>query len=186
MISASSFPSGVDGNVPTWHSRELVSVLRTWAEDALVKYARSASPLLLLSSLRVLSYQEEQGQGHWYSSVFRNSYVKAFLDSILDEKRPPGPPRRSATFTLTTAVPADSGSLHGWRILSLLEPGRWVTTPIATFLFLPEQSTHMFKFSIPNPCRLPPHPPHQIGAFIGRNGQRHRSCPNVQRRVLQL
>jgi len=32
--------SGVDGNVPTWHSRELVSVLKTWAADANVKYAR--------------------------------------------------------------------------------------------------------------------------------------------------
>jgi hypothetical protein len=42
-----SFPRGVDGNVPTWHSRELVSVLKTWAADAPVKYARTPSPLLL-------------------------------------------------------------------------------------------------------------------------------------------
>ena len=68
------------------------------------------------------SYREEQGQGHWYSSVFRNAQVKAFLDSVLAEKR--DPPRLSASFTLTTAVPADTGSLHGWRILSLLSPGR--------------------------------------------------------------
>ncbi|KAI9466043.1 hypothetical protein BJY52DRAFT_1112744 [Lactarius psammicola] len=95
---------GADKNVPTWHSREAVSILKTWATDAIV------------------DYREDQGQGHWYSSVFRNMQVKAFLDSVLAAKR--DPPRRSATFTLTTAVPADTGSLHGWRILSLLSPGR--------------------------------------------------------------
>ncbi|KAI0295492.1 hypothetical protein BC826DRAFT_1104235 [Russula brevipes] len=95
---------GSDMNVPTWHSRELVGVLKTWATDAIV------------------SYREEPGQGHWYPSVFRNAQVNAFLDSVLDEERPPA--RRSATFTLTTALPADAGSLHGWRILSLRVPGR--------------------------------------------------------------
>ncbi|KAN0124017.1 hypothetical protein V8E52_002507, partial [Russula decolorans] len=94
----------IDENVPTWHSRELVSVLRTWATDAIV------------------SYREEPGQGHWYPSVFKNPQVKAFLDSILDDNRPP--PRCSATFTLTSAVPANSGSFHGWRILFLVVPGR--------------------------------------------------------------
>ncbi|KAF8503727.1 hypothetical protein F5888DRAFT_1864250, partial [Russula emetica] len=94
----------VDKNVPTWHSRELVSVMRTWAADAIV------------------SYHEEPGQGHWYPSVFKNLQVKAFLDSILDDNRPP--PRFSATFTLTSAVPAETGSFHGWRILNLVVPGR--------------------------------------------------------------
>ncbi|KAH9004981.1 hypothetical protein EDB86DRAFT_3037142 [Lactarius hatsudake] len=95
---------GADKNVPTWHSREAVSILKTWATDAIV------------------DYREDQGNGHWYPSVFRNAQVKAFLDSVLAEKRDPR--RRSATFTLTTAVPADTGSLHGWRILNLLSPGR--------------------------------------------------------------
>ncbi|KAI0005870.1 hypothetical protein BJV74DRAFT_761059, partial [Russula compacta] len=95
---------GADKNVPTWHSRELISVLRTWAADAIV------------------SYREEPGQGHWYPFVLRNAQVKAFLDSVLDEERPP--PRHSVTFTLTAAVPAETGSLHGWRILNLLVPGR--------------------------------------------------------------
>lgn len=93
-----------DGNVPTWHSRELVSVLKTWASDAIV------------------SYREEPDQGHWYPSVFKNPQVKAFLDSILDDNRPP--PRCSTTFTLTSAVPANTGSFHGWRILNLVVPGR--------------------------------------------------------------
>ena len=69
-----------------------------------------------------LSYREEPGQGHWYPSVFKNPQVKVFLDSNLDDNRPP--PRCSATFTLTCAVPAETGSLHGWRILNLVVPGR--------------------------------------------------------------
>lgn len=68
------------------------------------------------------SYREEPGQGHWYPFVLRNAQVKAFLDSVLDKERPP--PRRSVMFTLTAAVPAETGSLHGWRILNLLVPGR--------------------------------------------------------------
>jgi hypothetical protein len=116
-------PSGSDMNVPTWHSRELVGVLKTWATDAIVRYDHFPSPLPLCLTTES-SYREEPGQGHWYPSVFRNAQVNAFLDSVLDEERPLA--RRSATFTLTTAVPADTGSLHGWRILSLRVPGRWV------------------------------------------------------------
>ncbi|KAI9509953.1 hypothetical protein F5148DRAFT_672519 [Russula earlei] len=98
----------IDGNVPPWHSRELISVLKTWSADAIV------------------SYREEPGQGHWYPSVFRNEQVRVFLDSVLNDEAQQ-PPRRSATFTLTTAVPAETGSLHGWRVLTLLVPGsgRW-------------------------------------------------------------
>ena len=51
--------------------------------------------------------------------------MKAFLDSVLDDEKLP---RRSATFTLTAAVPAETGSLHGWRILNLVIPGRWVSS----------------------------------------------------------
>ncbi|KAH9079250.1 hypothetical protein EDB83DRAFT_2513796 [Lactarius deliciosus] len=103
---------GADKNVPTWHSREAVSILKTWATDAIV------------------DYREDQGNGHWYPSVFRNAQVKAFLDSVLAEKR--DPPRRSTTFTLTAAVPADTGSLHGWRILNLLSPGRLARLTVET------------------------------------------------------
>jgi hypothetical protein len=119
-----TLPSGADKNVPTWHSREAVSILKTWAADAIVEYVHSLHPYFhfFYHCYGSTSYREDQGQGHWYASVFKNVQVKAFLDSVLAEKR--DPPRRSPTFTLTTAVPADTGSLHGWRILGLLSPGR--------------------------------------------------------------
>jgi hypothetical protein len=115
-------PSGADTNVPTWHSRKAISILKTWAADAIVECVLLSLVYSFMNVSGSTSYREDQGQGHWYSSVFRNAQVKAFLDSVLAEKR--DPPRRSASFTLTTAVPADTGSLHGWRILSLLSPGR--------------------------------------------------------------
>ena len=36
--------SGADKNVPTWHSREAVSILKTWAADAIVEYVLSLYP----------------------------------------------------------------------------------------------------------------------------------------------
>jgi hypothetical protein len=71
---------------------------------------------------RGYSFREEPGQGHWYPSVFKNSHVQGFMDSVLGEERQPA--RRSRTFTLTTAIPAETGSLHGWRTLRSLAPGR--------------------------------------------------------------
>ncbi|THH15894.1 hypothetical protein EW146_g4658 [Bondarzewia mesenterica] len=95
---------GDDDNVPTWHSREAVNVLKTWNPGANV------------------SYREDLGQPHWYSTVFRNDQVAIFLRSLLQpEYLPEG---RSDSYTLTVAIPSESGSLHGWRILSLVMPGR--------------------------------------------------------------
>lgn len=96
--------------------------------DSRSNYKVRSFPLTLASSVCFItsapSYHEEPGRGHWYPSVFKNPQVKAFLDSILDDNRPP--PRCSATFTLTSAVPAITGSFHGWCILNLVVPGRWV------------------------------------------------------------
>ncbi|PFH45661.1 hypothetical protein AMATHDRAFT_200381 [Amanita thiersii Skay4041] len=93
---------GDDENVPVWHSREAISVLKTWSPSS------------------DSSFQEDSGQGHWYPSVFQNEHVTNFLDRILlDEKV-----KVSNTFTLTVSVPAESGSLHGWAIQELNIPGR--------------------------------------------------------------
>ncbi|KAJ7632248.1 hypothetical protein FB45DRAFT_744737 [Roridomyces roridus] len=93
---------GNDENVPVWHSRELVGVLETWRLDANV------------------TLREDPRQSHWYPSVLKNDQVQDFLNRELQS-----PSRaRSKTFTLTVAIPADSGSLHGWKIEALTTPGR--------------------------------------------------------------
>ncbi|KZT03565.1 uncharacterized protein LAESUDRAFT_814646 [Laetiporus sulphureus 93-53] len=100
---------GDDENVPVWHTREAVSVLKAWNPDANV------------------TYREDSGQSHWYPTVFDNSDVQGLIRSILEQE--PGsshlpPPTEPRSFTLTVSIPAESGSLHGWRIRSLLVPGR--------------------------------------------------------------
>jgi hypothetical protein len=68
-------------------------------------------------------YREYPGKPHWWPFVLNSEEVQAFIDaavlsSMLDN-RP-----RSSTFTLTVAIPAESGSLHGWQIESIKVPGR--------------------------------------------------------------
>jgi hypothetical protein len=72
--------------------------------------------------------------------------VQAFLDSILGEERQA--PRRSFTFTLTTAIPAETGSLHGWRTLKLRIPGRSV---LVTSVYMHDE---FLPSSFQNPARL--------------------------------
>ncbi|KAJ7702393.1 hypothetical protein B0H17DRAFT_923464 [Mycena rosella] len=95
---------GSDDNVPVWHSREAVGVLQTWNPEANV------------------TFREDARQLHWYPSVLKNDQVQTFLDRILQTSSLPRP--RSKSFTLTVAVPAESGSLHGWKIERLSVPGR--------------------------------------------------------------
>ncbi|KAI0664567.1 hypothetical protein C8Q70DRAFT_1041331 [Cubamyces menziesii] len=95
---------GEDDNVPVWHTREAVSVLKTWDPQANV------------------TFREDPGELHWYPSVFANEQVQTFLSSALEESSKHA--RISSSFTLTVATPSDSGSLHGWSILRLGIPGR--------------------------------------------------------------
>ncbi|KAJ6606577.1 hypothetical protein DFH09DRAFT_1242069 [Mycena vulgaris] len=95
---------GSDDNVPVWHSREAVNVLQAWNAEANV------------------TFREDARQLHWYPSVLKNDQVQSFLDGALQTSSLPRP--RSKSFTLTVAVPAESGSLHGWKIERLSVPGR--------------------------------------------------------------
>jgi hypothetical protein len=64
---------------------------------------------------------EDVGQPHWYPSVLNNEKVQSFIDRVMAERFGTG---WSQPFTLTVAIPAESGSLHGWRVESLTVPGR--------------------------------------------------------------
>ncbi|KAI0646781.1 hypothetical protein C8Q79DRAFT_907130 [Trametes meyenii] len=96
---------GDDENVPVWHTREAVSVLKTW------------------SPLANVTYREDPGEPHWYESLFASEQVKSFVSSSL-EKSTADDTTVSRSFTLTVSVPSESGSLHGWSIHSLTIPGR--------------------------------------------------------------
>ncbi|KAI0933809.1 hypothetical protein AcV5_005858 [Taiwanofungus camphoratus] len=98
---------GDDENVPVWHTREAVSVLKTWDPQTNV------------------TYLEDSGEPHWYPSVFLNDHVQGFIRDTIDRESGLQPAQiGSGSFTLTVSIPSESGSLHGWQIHSLLVPGR--------------------------------------------------------------
>jgi hypothetical protein len=117
--------SGEDGNVPTWHSRELVGLVKSLRNDANIRSihihrGRSFEHIIVLSSLT-----EEPGEPHWYPDILSSSIVRTFLSSALENtSRPPIP---ATQFTLTVANPSDSGSFHGFWIRELEIPGRFVS-----------------------------------------------------------
>ncbi|KIK95035.1 hypothetical protein PAXRUDRAFT_780281 [Paxillus rubicundulus Ve08.2h10] len=94
---------GADDNVPPWHTREQVGTLKTWDRDADV------------------TYHEDPGQPHWYFEVLFNKHVQAFLDRVYFSSS--SSEEKTKNFTLTVAVPAESGSLNGWHIRALKVPG---------------------------------------------------------------
>ncbi|KAF9001962.1 hypothetical protein BDQ17DRAFT_1281013 [Cyathus striatus] len=100
---------GNDENVPTWHSREALSLIEQWS-------IRSSSASTLHK------FREDHGQGHWYPTVLDNEEVVNFLNILnslaLHENTQPN------KFTVTTSEPHASGSLNGWRIEHLSIPGR--------------------------------------------------------------
>ncbi|KAJ3553575.1 hypothetical protein NM688_g3536 [Phlebia brevispora] len=97
---------GDDENVPVWHTRALVDTLKTWRRDADVQY------------------QEDPHQPHCYSTVFDNAKVKTFINRTITQSQESTPNTKPWKFTLTVAIPSESDSLHGFRILNLEVPGR--------------------------------------------------------------
>ncbi|KAG2149291.1 hypothetical protein DEU56DRAFT_869477 [Suillus clintonianus] len=96
---------GMDDNVPPWHTREAVRVLMEWNPNADV------------------TYHEEPGQPHWWFEVLKNTRVQAFLDRVRCSSHD-APKPKCRKFTLTVAVPAESGPRGGWRVHALEVPGR--------------------------------------------------------------
>lgn len=70
-------------------------------------------------------YAEEPGKPHWWFEVLKNARVQAFLDRVHCASYNT-PMAQCREFTLTVAVPAESGSMRGWRVLALEIPGRSV------------------------------------------------------------
>ncbi|KAL1669386.1 hypothetical protein GGF50DRAFT_123232 [Schizophyllum commune] len=94
---------GADENVPVWHTRELVSTLKT------------------LNPRADVTYREDPGQPHWYDGIF-DERVDAFIERVLSSS--PHSSEVPDCFTLTVASPTESGSLYGWAVEELAVPGR--------------------------------------------------------------
>ncbi|EUC55212.1 alpha/beta hydrolase family protein [Rhizoctonia solani AG-3 Rhs1AP] len=96
---------GNDENVPVWHSRERMALIKTWNPNADVNLT------------------EVPGKPHFWDTVFKDEPVSSVIDelvaspfALLDKVPTP--------FTLTVAWPSESGSMRGWRIRQATVPGR--------------------------------------------------------------
>lgn len=93
---------GLDENVPVWHSREYIGILKSWNPTVNV------------------SLKEDPGMPHYYPSVLASDQVQAFLDHATQNHTI----STTETYTLTVSVPSESGTFHGWSVESLHTPGR--------------------------------------------------------------
>ena len=71
----------------------------------------------------IVRYHEDPGKPHWYPFLLQRDFVQDFLDTHLQNDWALRDVAQS--FTLTVAVPSESGSLHGFRIEALSTPGRY-------------------------------------------------------------
>lgn len=76
----------------------------------------------------LLSFREDVGKPHWYPTVFDNDFVQNFLRMFIEPYHQKEDNEQdmfeSKSFTLTVAIPSESGPLHGWEIRALKIPGR--------------------------------------------------------------
>ncbi|KAG9120200.1 DEAH-box ATP-dependent RNA helicase prp43, partial [Ceratobasidium sp. 392] len=96
---------GNDENVPVWHSRERMALVKSWNPDA------------------DISFTEVPGKPHFWPTVFldepvlsRISELVASPYSALSSEHNP--------FTFTVVWPTESGSMRGWRVRELTTPGQ--------------------------------------------------------------
>lgn len=91
-----------DDNVPAYHSRRMSQLLNQsgWSSQ----------------------YLELAGEGHWFEGIMETEPLQRFYKSVLSNYSTEVNDER--TFTLTSANPGVSGSKHGFKLDSLLDPGR--------------------------------------------------------------
>ena len=114
--------SGDDENVPVWHTRVLVDTLKAWNPTANVTYVFGRFTVSIFSNSH--SFREDPGQPHCYDAAFGDGRTQAFIDASLNATFAT---QGTRSFTLTVAIPAESGPLHGFRVLRLWTPGRYAS-----------------------------------------------------------
>jgi hypothetical protein len=140
---------GNDENVPTWHSREAVSVVKSWYPHANISSVAYVLVIIhiLADMIIVHSYIEDDGGTHYYSGILDRKEVQAFLDAMFEaEHTAPGNVLQDGqSCILTVAIPSESGmshnqraeanltitqgSMYGFSIRELHTAGRYVIVP---------------------------------------------------------
>ncbi|KAF9519352.1 hypothetical protein BS47DRAFT_1358216 [Hydnum rufescens UP504] len=98
------FHGGEDENVPVWHSRKAIEIVRSFDR-------RSDA-----------TFEEIPGKPHWWDGTLRTPSIQHAIHDLLHD--PQAPRTGDSPFTLTVMWPHESGSLRGWQIRQVDIPGR--------------------------------------------------------------
>ncbi|KZT53551.1 hypothetical protein CALCODRAFT_474549 [Calocera cornea HHB12733] len=96
---------GADENVPVWMTREAVGLARAWGADK-------------------VAYLEVPDKPHWWDDTFRSPRVSGFLSHVLAAPTFGPPAELPEKWTITAVNPAEMGTMFGWSIDELEQPGR--------------------------------------------------------------
>ncbi|KAJ1303698.1 hypothetical protein OPQ81_008123 [Rhizoctonia solani] len=96
---------GYDENVPVWHSRERMTLIKTW------------------HSIADVEMTEVPDKPHFWDLVFKDESVSSAIEDLITSPYA-NLNTRNSPFTLTVAWPLESGSMRGWRIREAIIPGR--------------------------------------------------------------
>ncbi|CEL52888.1 hypothetical protein RSOLAG1IB_05956 [Rhizoctonia solani AG-1 IB] len=96
---------GDDENVPVWHSRERMALIKNWNPNADVNLT------------------EVPRRPHVWDTVFKDEPVSSAIRDLVSSPYSPSYTAKQG-FTLTVAWPSESGSMRGWRIREADIPGR--------------------------------------------------------------
>ncbi|UZJ51693.1 hypothetical protein CBS101457_001013 [Exobasidium rhododendri] len=99
----------IDDNVPTWHSREMASLLANWNRHS-------------LTSQDLVQLSEVANRSHHWPEFMQEADVQKMIESNLFPKDQKSSPLQR--FTLAVLNPEDSESKQGWRIMQVEVPGR--------------------------------------------------------------
>lgn len=121
-----SLRRGADENVPVWHSRILVDILKTLGARHVMSIPELMTSKAINADRCYCRFREDPGKPHCYAEAFGNPEVQSFIDSTMDNSyaSPLSLSGGWRKFTLTVAIPSESGPLHGFRIIKLEVPGR--------------------------------------------------------------
>ncbi|KAG9079401.1 hypothetical protein FS749_008552 [Ceratobasidium sp. UAMH 11750] len=96
---------GEDENVPVWHSRERMALVKSWNPDA------------------DISFTEVPGKPHFWPTVFQDEPVSSRIAELVASPYAVLSHKLNS-FTFTVVWPSESGGMGGWRVRELAVPGR--------------------------------------------------------------
>ncbi|KAG8710352.1 hypothetical protein FRC08_017273 [Ceratobasidium sp. 394] len=96
---------GEDENVPVWHSRERMALVKSWNPDA------------------DISFTEVPGKPHFWPTVFQDEPVSSRIAELVASPYAVLSNKLNS-FTFTVVWPSESGGMGGWRVRELAVPGR--------------------------------------------------------------